>query len=417
MGALPPERAQRGSGVSDDILIARAVLNRLAEPACIPLWHLVREHGPVAAVEMIRAGDAPSEVTNATAARIGIVDPQADLEAAQRHGVRLIVPESDEWPHFAMACLERTGIARADLYDRGQRTHAEYGEPIPPLALWAKGPLDLATVGVRSVGIVGARAATTYGEQVAADLAYGLARRGFEVVSGGAFGIDSAAHRGALAAGGCTVVVSAGGLDRPYPPANAALFDRASESGLLLSESPPGAAPQRRRFLTRNRLIGALATGTVIAEASARSGAMNTAGHCFRLGRPVMAVPGPVTSIVSAGCHQLLADENRRASLVASVDDVLMLIGGSGDIAEVGPSPVGHADEVRARLDAVDRRARQVYDGFPAHRCVSPEDLAASSGLAPLEIIRALPVLELAGLIEATADGFRIARRRVSEPK
>jgi DNA processing protein len=398
-------------GVSDDILLARALLNRLAEPACIPLWDFVRKVGPVEAVQQIQAGRAGNDVQNVTAARIGAADPHADLEAAQRHGVRLIVPESDEWPHFALSCLERTGIARAKEFADGKRTHAEYGEPIPPLALWARGPVNLATVGIRSVGIVGARAATDYGQQVAADLAYGLARRGFEVVSGGAYGIDAAAHRGALAAGGQTIVVSAGGLDRPYPPSNASLFGRAGESGLLLSESPPGAAPQRRRFLTRNRIIAALSTGSVIAEASARSGAMNTAGHCHRLGRPVMAVPGPVTSAVSVGCHQLLAREDHPASLVTSVDDVVMIIGGAGDVAQVAPAPTGRGDDLRAKLDAVDGRARQVYDGFPAHRSARPEDLAAASGLSPLDVIRALPVLELSGLVEATADGFRIAKR------
>lgn len=398
------------AGVSDDVLIARAFLNRIAEPACIPLWDLVRKVGPVETVSMIRSGTAGSHVAGATVARIASTDPHADLEAADRHGLRLVVPESDEWPHFALSSLEWTGSARAELFDRGQHAHAEYGEPIPPLALWARGPANLAALGVRSVGIVGARSATAYGEQVAADLAYGLARRGFTVVSGGAYGIDAAAHRGALAAGGETVLVSAGGLDRPYPPSNARLFDRAAESGLVLSESPPGAAPHRRRFLTRNRIIAALSTGSAVVEASQRSGAVNTANHCFRLGRPVMVVPGPVTSAMSVGCHRLLRDEQRPTALITGVDDVLMIIGSAGDLPpETSASGIG-GDDLRGRLDAIDERARMVYDGFPARRAARPEDIAAAAGLSPLEVIRALPTLELSGLIEATSEGFRITR-------
>jgi DNA processing protein len=228
------------------------------------------------------------------------------------------------------------------------------------------------------------------------------------VVSGGAYGIDAAAHRAALAAEGATVLVSAGGLDRAYPPGNAGLFERVADSGLVVSESPPGAAPQRRRFLTRNRLIAALSTGTVVVEAAARSGATNTAMHCVDLGRPLMAVPGPVTSAMSVGCHRLLAADTRRAELVTGVDDVLVLIGGSGDLPPAGsrirPGDTGRRD----RLDAVDATARRVFDGFPARRAVAADELAVTTGLAPLDVIRSLPVLELAGLVEQTDVGFRI---------
>ena len=137
---------------------------------------------------------------------------------------------------------------------------------------------------MRSAGIVGARASTEYGNRVAADLAFGLGSAGLEIVSGGAYGIDAAAHRGALAAGAVTVAVSAGGLDRPYPTGNAALFEQIAAAGLLISESPPGCAPQRHRFLSRNRLIAAFSSGIVVVEAAGRSGATNTANHARRLG-------------------------------------------------------------------------------------------------------------------------------------
>jgi DNA processing protein len=403
-------------GVSDEVLLARTFLNRVAEPGSIPVWNMVRREGPVDAARAIRSGRVDDRVSEATAARAAAADPYADLEAAERHGSRLVVPEADEWPHFAFGALEATALRRLETYTRGQRKQAEGGELIPPLALWVRGGCDLATVGVRSVSLVGARAATEYGETVARDLAAGLAERGFVVVSGGAYGIDAAAHRGALAVGRETVIVSAGGLDRAYPPGNTTLFERVAESGgLLISESPPGSTPQRRRFLTRNRLIAALGTGTVVVEAARRSGAMNTAHHCTGLGRPLMAVPGPVTSAMSAGCHALIAAESDGARLVTGLDDVLLAIGSAGDLP-VDPKPPAQAEDLSARLDQLDQPARQVFDGFPARGWVHPDKLAVRSGLPTLTVIRALPILELSGLIEASDGGYRIARPAARSP-
>lgn len=179
------------------------------------------------------------------------------------------------------------------------------------------------------IAIVGSRAATPYGEHVAADWSHQLAQRSVVVVSGGAYGIDAAAHRGALAAStagatGRTVIISAGGLDRPYPAGNHRLFERAAATGsLLLSEAPPGRAPTRTRFLTRNRLIAGLTSGTVVVEAARRSGAINTAEWCRTLGRDLMAVPGPVTSATSTGVHELL---KAGARMVTTVEDILMAL-------------------------------------------------------------------------------------------
>ena len=399
-------------GVDPDVLWARAYLSRVSEPANIPVWGFVGDVGPVEAVEAIRTGIAPREVLDATAARRATADPDADLEAAERAGVRLVVPESADWPHFAMAALEHTGAQRLDAYRLGTRTHRESGEPIPPLALWARGPLDLASLGVRSVGIVGSRAATAYGEQVSSEFAFALASAGVVVVSGGAYGIDAAAHRAALTAGGETALVSAGGLDRPYPPGNATLFARVAETGLLLSESPPGCAPQRHRFLTRNRLIAALSTGTVIVEAAKRSGARNTAAHCLALQRPLMAVPGPIVSPMSVGCHGLIRGDGGLgpALLVGSAADVLAMVGGAGEGLSDG-ADTGTVDDVRAELDDLDPIARRVYEGLGARRFARPDEIGARGGVSPLEVIRALPLLELAGLVESSDAGFRIARR------
>ena len=424
-GPVPPGRADPSvndlaAEVGDEVVLARAFLSRIAEPACIPLWGLVRRVGSVEAVRLIKAGDVSDRVRRATAPRLAETDPYADLEAAERYGIRLMVPESAQWPHFAMAALERTGAARLREYELGRTTQSESGEEIPPLALWVLGNAELDSLGVRSVGIVGARAATAYGERVACDLATGLAQRGFAIVSGGAYGIDAAAHRGALAAGGVTVVVSAGGLDAPYPPANRRLFELAAQSGLLLSESPPGAAPRRRRFLTRNRLIAALSTGCVVAEASLRSGAVNTATHCLNLGRTLMVVPGPVTSAMSAGCHDLLRKHEGVVRLVTSVTDVVEQVGTLSELSEPAPTrsvgtqsaPAADDTSTRSRLDELDENARALFDSFSARRTSTPEQLVAASGLSIAQTLRALAVLEGAGLVERRPEGFGIAAPR-----
>jgi DNA processing protein len=398
-------------GVSDEILLARAFLSRVAEPASVPLWAAVRRYGPVEVVRGLTGGTGSRDLHRAAAARLGHVDPVADLEAAARHDIRLVVPESDDWPHFALSALEATGERRVAEWEAGRnRSRSRSGDLVPPLALWVRGSAELSPVGTRSVAVVGARAATPYGEQVAKDFAFRLAERGFAVVSGGAYGIDAVAHKAALAAGGETILVSAGGLDQPYPPGNAGLYDRVAASGLVISESPPGAAPQRRRFLTRNRLIACLASGTVVVEAATRSGARNTAGHAVELGRPVMAVPGPITSPQSAGCHQLLAAERSPARLVTSVNDVLEVLGAGRDVLSEPDPERQQRFDLRDRLEALDLRSRQVFDGFPARGWIGPQELALTSGVPPLDVLRALPVLEIAGLVEASVDGYRIVR-------
>ncbi len=415
MGGVNAGGQSVSTGVDDEVLLAHAYLNRVAEPGSIPLWAWVRRHGPVLAAESIRRGDVDDDVAAVTSARRCSVDPRDDLDAAQRHGIRLVVPESPDWPHFALAALEATGRKRLATYRAGDRTHHDGGEPVPPLALWIRGVGDLASAAVRSVAIVGARAATSYGEHVTAELAYGLARRGVTVVSGGAYGIDAAAHRSALAAEGSTILVSAGGLDRPYPPGNVSLYERVAESGLLISERPPGSAPHRGRFLTRNRLIAALATGTVVVEAAQRSGALNTARHTRTLGRPLMAVPGPVTSAMSVGCHSLLRRDGAAALLVTGVDDVLQIVGSIGETtpaATSGPQlDEGHGgpNARRPALDGLDPVARRVFDGLPARRPVREDELAWRSGVSAIEVVRALPVLHLAGLVQTSEEGYRIA--------
>lgn len=399
--------------VAAEVLLARAYLSRVGEPASVGLWSFVDKVGPVQAMRELRGDRAPAALLAETAARRGEADPHADLAAAERHGLRLVVPESPDWPHFAFACLEQAVLPRAAEYARRNLVRNDSGEPVPPLALWVEGPAELSSLAVRSAGLVGSRAATQYGQNVTAELGYGLAAREVVIVSGGAYGIDAAAHRAALAAHGTTVLVSAGGLDRPYPPGNAALFEAVAADGLLISESPPGCVPQRRRFLTRNRLIAALSTGVVVVEAAARSGATNTATHAAALGRPVMAVPGPVTSAMSVGCHALLQRE--RAVLVTSVDDVLAVVGAIGEGIQPGSAGAEPVTDLRSELDVLDPVARAVFEGLPARRYARAEEIAARSGISALDVIRVLPTLDNAGLLERDGSGFRIsARARVS---
>ncbi len=183
--------------------------------------------------------------------------------------------------------------------------------------------------------MVGARASSSYGEHVAAELASGLSDNGITVVSGGAYGIDAAAHRGALVGSGVTVAVLACGVDVSYPKRNSALFSRIVEEGLVVSELPPGCSPTKLRFLARNRLIAAGTLGTVVIEAAVRSGALNSAGWAEQCGRAVLAVPGPITSRMSEGAHLLVRE--RDAVLVTNVADIVEAISPLGDPAHAVP--------------------------------------------------------------------------------
>ena len=198
------------------------------------------------------------------------------------------------------------------------------------------------------------------------------------------------------------MAVLACGVDRSYPAAHGALFGRIVEAGLLVSEWPPGCAPLRHRFLVRNRLIAALTRGTVVVEAAARSGAQATARRARALGRQLLVVPGPVTSAMSVGCHELLRDEGAEATLVSSADHVIEALGGIG--SDLAPPPERQASP----RDGLSDLAARVLDACPVRSGVSPERLAAIAGCDVLEVLRVLPVLELADLVQWTGTGWRL---------
>jgi DNA processing protein len=380
---------------------ARAWLSRAVEPGSVEMWRFVEREGPVAAATALRAGTAPPRVQALAGARAGEDVSGEDLRRAERCGARLLVPEDGEWPALPLHCLTVAGAREPGSAGRQtDRTQVL----VPPLALWVRGNRRLDELVDRSVALVGSRASTAYGEHVAGELAHGLGERGWTTVSGGAFGIDAAAHRGALAAGAPTVVVLACGVDRPYPAAHSTLFARVLDDGLVVSEWPPACAPLRHRFLVRNRLIAALTRGTVVVEAAARSGAQATAHRAAALGKAVMAVPGPVTSAMSVGCHELLRDVERGATLVTSAAQVLELVGAVGEGLTDGAA--GRPQTARDGLSDV---ARRVLDACPVRTGVPPERLAAVAGCDVLDVLRVLPALELAELVQWTGSGWRLA--------
>ncbi|GIH13624.1 DNA-processing protein DprA [Rugosimonospora africana] len=389
--------SERQLSAINDARTARVALACLAEPGGLAVYDLVRKHGPVQALARILAGMATGELVESVRARLvgttadRIVD--AALARTRRVGARVVIPEDEEWP-AQLADLRLISRLGGDRFSR---------DTYPPVCLWVRGDWPLAETLNRSVAVVGARASTSYGNHVGTELAYGLANRGWAVVSGGAFGIDAAAHRGALAAGGVTAAVLACGVDRPYPSAHAALFERLAEDGLLISEWPPGADPHRHRFLIRNRVIAALARGTIVVEANARSGARQTLGRAVLLGRAAMAIPGPVTSAMSVGCHEVIREGVR---LVTSYQEVLEEVGLIGD--DLAP-------RVRAPEREHDRLGPQlsrVLDAVPRRNGADAGQIAATAGLPLRDVLRAMPVLEELGQVASTEDGRYVAGRR-----
>jgi DNA processing protein len=373
------------TAVDDPVLRAWAYLSRVAEPPCAELAGLVHRVGPVEAADRVRRGLVDDDVAQRTEARREIDRAAADLELLASRGWRLITPDRDEWPLLAFAAFDAAEV----------RSRAG-----PPMVLWALGPERLDAVTLRAAAVVGTRAATVYGERVAGDLAAGLAEHEVAVVSGGAYGIDGAAHRAALDCDGVTVAVLAGGLDIPYPAGHSALLHRIGQHGLVFTEYPPGVRPARHRFLTRNRLVAAAAGAAVVVEAGLRSGAANTAAWARALGRVVAAVPGPVTSSASAGCHALLRNG---AQLVTRADDVIELVGHIGELAPEEPHPT-------TALDGLSDAERQVYEALPGRGAATVDEIAVASGLAPEQVLGPLAILELAGLTRRDNGRWRIVR-------
>jgi DNA processing protein len=382
--------------------LARAALAYLAEPALGALLGICEAAEVLAAIkaDMLPGigpgcGDTPASRAALERAlgrwrvRLPSLPDDEGLADACRDGIRLVCPGDAEWP----GALDQLDQAR-------------------PYALWLRGNTDLRFACSRSVSMVGSRAATGYGRHVAGEIAADLGERGWAIVSGGAYGIDAAAHRGALAAEAITIAVLACGVDYPYPAAHADLFAAIAAHGLVISEWPPGRQPARMRFLVRNRAIAALACGTVIVEAGERSGALNTARHAADLGKPLMAVPGPVTSAQSAGCHRIIREWG--ASCVTSAADIIELLSPltvADALAPGGPPqapPPGPGDA--PGRDDLDADSARVLDALPARGGAGTATIAVDAGVDLDTVLRCLGRLAGYGFIERCERGWRLHR-------
>lgn len=367
-----------------------------------------REAGLRAFIEADDGTAFVAAVLSGMAARNQGAEAAADGRARLLAEERLVLAKAwERWrPRRVLAPVERAiatgrrlgatvlvpgGLWPASLDDLGAHR---------PACLWAVGEWSPRAPGAAGIAIVGARAASGYGEHCAMEIAAGVVDGGGTVISGGAYGIDGAAHRIALAAGGRTVAVLAGGVDRFYPSGNRSLLEQIALHGAVLGESPPGTAPSRWRFLMRNRIIAALSAATVVVEAGRRSGALNTAHHALALGRAVGAVPGPVTSPSSAGCHALIREAG--AVCVTTPDEVWELVDGGRPAASSGTTAAG-----RAGIDAsrTPDEAR-VVDALPLRGSASVDELAVAAGMAPASVMAILAELELGGHVARRAAGW-----------
>ena len=371
----------------EDDRLARVALCAIGEPGDPRLLDQVTRFGAPAVLDLLLSGHRIDDLQTDPGARRSAADPDRALADAARRGLRFVVPGDEEWP----AQLDDLATA-PPLFNRGG----------VPVGLWVRGPVRLDQL-AGSVAVVGSRSGTTYGADIAADIAADVAGDGRAVVSGAAYGIDQAGHRGALAGGGATVAVLACGADRVYPVAHRQLIEHIAGHGAVVSEALPGWAPTQIRFLARNRLIAALSTGTVVVEAAARSGALNTANWAARLNRSVMGVPGPVTSASSEGVHQLI--RSQAATLVTSGAEVLEAVSAAGEhLVEEPRGPVRPRDRLTIRQ-------RQVLDAVPAVQAAPEASIARMAGLLPPDARAVLSVLAGQGFVHQVGGGWRLAAR------
>ena len=394
-GWLDEQERQPTGRLDEQERQARMMLSRLVEPGHRGVHQAVARIGAAEVQRVLQAGRTLPGITPRLAAgaalRAADLDPAREQHALDAAGGRLVCPGDQEWP----GCLDWP----ADLETaRGSTLEA------PPLALFVRGQYRLTHLVQRSVAIVGARAATRYGDAIASGLASGLVDRGWSVISGGAYGIDAAAHRGALSAvqsgsTGSTVAVLACGVDVAYPRGNDRLLGRIAEVGLLVSELPPGSTPTRIRFLVRNRLIAALSLGTVVVQAAARSGSLSTLHRAGALGRHQMVVPGPVDEPMSVGCHQALREDPGGVILVTRLAEVLDCVGQLGvDAAEPRRGPAHPRDHLDVTL-------LRVLEAVPVRPGAGEASIAKTAGLSSLLVQQVLPSLHIAGLIERHPRG------------
>lgn len=373
--------------------VARAGLLRLTEAPAPAVAQLIDRIGVTEAWAAVRSGLAGPSVDAETSSRRRDLSPsaltelaEADLAAAAQLGARLVIPEDQEWPVPAMTAF---GTAAA----RG------VSGATAPLGLYVRGG-ELSDLPARGLAIVGSRACTPYGQRCAAELAVAAAADGLTVISGAAYGVDAAAHRAALGSDAYlpTIAVLACGIERAYPAAHRALIDAIADKGVVVSEYPPGTPPARHRFLVRNRLIAALAAGTLVVEAGRRSGTLSTAAAARHLGRILMAVPGPISSALSIGCHHLIRDG--QAILIADYCQLRELWTPALAVQDADQPPESAGPDLSAA-------ARRIQDALSYRTSRSVAELTAAAALPVAEVLTALAELQRADLATRGTDGWR----------
>ncbi|MDY3127785.1 MAG: DNA-processing protein DprA [Corynebacterium sp.] len=371
----------------DTPLQAWVYLNRVVEGPSRSLAELLENYPP----ERIAFGIYHQEswigedLLKATTARRDWLRQEEDMAIAERSGARLITADSPEWPDFTQSF---------SFFASSEAPANFAAEALAPHSLWVRG-MNLRSVVTQSVAVVGTRAVTSYGTQATRQIVSDLARHQWAVVSGGALGVDTVAHCAALDCGTPTVAVAACGIDYDYPARNTALFQRITNAGCVVSEFPPETTPQRHRFLTRNRLVAALTAGTVVVEAAFRSGALNTLNWAEALGKVTMAVPGPITTAGSLGCHQRI--QEGRAQLVASGAEIRELIGKIGETDASGQYELEFAP---SQVQALSRNELRVFDATPLHDAACAEDIARDAGMRLPLVIHLLVALEKQRLLQ-----------------
>ncbi|EFV12665.1 DNA-processing protein DprA [Segniliparus rugosus] len=373
----------------DERELAWAYLSRVVEPPCPPLVDFLAERDVVEAARLIAKDQLPAdqaELRSLTCARRDCDFARRDLAAVAELGGRLITEDSPDWPGWRLLAFAR---ARAD-------SSGQSAALAPPFALWTLGEVDLSAAVGFSCAVVGARAASGYGERVASEWSSDIAEAGGTVISGGAHGVDAASHRGALASGGTTLAVLACGVDVAYPAGHVQLFRRIAANGAVLSEYPPGTRPARHRFLARNRLVAGLSGGVLVVEAGSRSGALNTASWARRLGLPLFAVPGSVFAFSSVGCHALI--ESGEAELAREAGTLIERVGPIGLLAPERP------DNSRA-LDSLSPEQNRLHGALDPRKAKSVAEISRSSALAIGTVRAELSLLELRGFAKEAAEG------------
>ena len=367
-------------------LAARSVWSGIVEPGDRVAWMVVDALGAAPALDaLIDKWDAP----HWSATLDGAATPQDMQLAIERWMPRLDLAASTRALRQAVRCGARLLVPGDPLWPVGVDDLGEHA----PLALWVRGTDEALFALNRSIALVGARAATGYGEHVTMEASAGLVDRGYAIASGAAYGIDGMAHRAALASNGMTIAFLAGGVDRFYPSGHDALLTRISEVGAVISELPCGSAPTKWRFLQRNRLIAAASLATIVLEAGWRSGSLNTAHHARELGRPIGAVPGPVTSAASAGCHKLFREE------------IAICVTNPDEMAELAPLAPIMQPSLFDDQTYTDDRSR-LFDAMSYQAPRAALDIAARSGLSVGAVQALLGAAELEGTVSERERGW-----------